>query len=110
MWSPATRSLNVYGPTQIGLVANLSPSASSCFGDMIIPARSASCAVRGEYGAFRWITTVDAPDVSTVSTGESSLARVERGSVRCRSRDVLTAAALNGVPSLNLIPERSLIV
>ena len=44
----ATRSLYMNGPTQTGLVANLSPSAFSAFGDMIIPARSASCAVIGE--------------------------------------------------------------
>jgi len=47
---------------------------------------------------------------STEATGASSLARIERGIVLCRSIDCLTAAALNGVPSLNLIPVRSLIV
>ena len=43
-------------------------------------------------------------------TGDSSLARAERGSVLCRSSDSLTAAALNGVPSLKVMPVRSLIV
>ena len=63
------------GPTQTGSVANLSPSLSSCAGDMIIPARSASCAVSGEYGDFRWMTTLEAPTAVTVSIGEISLAR-----------------------------------
>jgi hypothetical protein len=102
--------LKLNGPTQTGAVANLSPSAASAFGDMIIPARSASWAVSGEYGVFRWRITVFAPLVATDPIGEISLARVEPFSVRCRSSEVLTAAALNAVPSLNLIPVRSLIV
>jgi len=77
---------------------------------MIIPARSASWAVIGEKRVFRCSTTVSLPTASTESTGESSLARVDRGKVRCRSSEILTACALNCVPSLNLIPVRSLIV
>ena len=110
MWSPATRSLKENGPTQTGFVANLSPSASIALGDRIIPARSASWAVSGENGAFRCRTTVFAPLASTEAIGEISLARVDPLRVRCRSSVALTAAALNAVPSLNLIPGRSLIV
>jgi len=43
-------------------------------------------------------------------TGESSLARAERGSVLSRMSDCCTAAAFSGVPSLNLIPLRIWIV
>ena len=50
------------------------------------------------------------PCVSIDVTGESSLARVERGRVLCRSSDCFTAAASSVVPSLNLSPVRSLIV
>jgi hypothetical protein len=35
------------GPTQAGFVANLSPCSFNAFGDMTIPARSASCEVSG---------------------------------------------------------------
>ena len=56
------------------------------------------------------MTTVEAPDASTLEIGEISLARAEPFSVRSRLSDVTTAAALNGVPSLNLIPVRTLIV
>src|SRR5919199_1251111 len=101
MLSPATRFSYMNGPTQIGLDANLSPSLSSCAGDITIPERSANCAVRGEYGVFRWMTTVDTPCAVTLSIGEISLARVEPFSVWSRWSDLTTAAALNGVPSLN---------
>jgi len=74
--------LNLNGPTQTGFVANLSPSAAIALGDMIIPARSASWAVSGENGVFRWRTTVFAPLVATEAIGEISLARVEPLSVR----------------------------
>src|SRR5207249_4235181 len=107
---PATRLSNMNGPTQIGLVANLSPSLSSCAGDMTIPERSANWAVSGEYAFLRWMTTVDWPDAVTLSIGEISLARADFGSVWSRCSDFTTASALNGVPSLNLIPLRSLIV
>src|SRR5436309_1837044 len=110
MLSPATRFWYVNGPTQIGLVANLSPSLSSWAGDMIIPARSANCAVSGEYGVFRWVTTVYAPRALTPSIGEISLARADPFSVWSRWSVLTTAAALNGVPSLNLIPLRRRIV
>src|SRR2546423_11930686 len=110
MWSPATRSLNENGPTQTGFDANLSPSAPSCFGDMTIPARSASCAVSGEYGVFSLIWTVSGPLAATDSIGEISLARGDPLSGRSRSSDCLTALAPSDVASLNLIPERSLIV
>ena len=42
--------------------------------------------------------------------GEISLARADPDSVRCRSSEVLTAAAFNGVPSLKRTPRRILIV
>src|SRR5215471_433031 len=106
MLSPATRFWYVNGPTQIGLLANLAPSFASCVGDMTMPARSANWASRGEYGDFRWMTTRYAPAASTLWTGEISLARAEPASVWSRLIDVTTAAALNGVPSLNLIPFR----
>ena len=77
---------------------------------MIIPARSASCAVSGANGPFRRSLTVYGPGVSTAVTGASSLARAERGSVRCRSSEVLTAAAFSGVPSLKRMPRRIWIV
>src|SRR5262245_26653774 len=77
---------------------------------MIIPARSASWAVSGEYGVFTWIVTVSGPDTETESIGEISLARNEPFSARWRSSDSLTASAFSGVPSLNLIPDRILIV
>jgi hypothetical protein len=48
---------------------------------MIIPARSANCAVSGEYGVFRWMTTLYWPDADTLSMGEISLARAEPVSV-----------------------------
>src|SRR5215472_7922855 len=110
MLSPATRFWYMNGPTQIGLVANLSPSLLSCVGDMIIPARSANCAVNGEYGDFRWMVTLFAPFATMLSIGEISLARADPLSVRSRWMLVTTAAALNGVPSLNLIPFRKGIV
>src|SRR5690348_4615984 len=109
MWSAATRSLNMNGPTHTGFCAKLPPDASA-FGERIIPARSASCAVSGEYGAERCRTTVVAFGAETVLIGEISLLRTEPVNVRYRSSVVLTAAALNGVPSLNLTPVRSLIV
>src|SRR3954468_10284653 len=109
MWSPATRSLNMNGPTQTGFCANVPPDARA-FGDRIIPARSASCAVSGEYGDFRCKTTVVAFGAATELIGEISLARTDPFSVRSRSSVVFTAAALNAVPSLNLTPERTLIV
>ena len=46
----------------------------------------------------------------TLLTGEISLARAEPFSVWSRWSVFTTAAALNGVPSLNLIPVRSGIV
>src|ERR1043166_460026 len=110
MWSPATRSLNMNGPTQTGFVAKFAPSAVTAFGDRIIPERSASCAVIGAYRFDKWRTTVYADGASTDVTGESSLARAERGSALCRSSDIFTAAALKRVPSLNRMPFRSLIV
>ena len=73
-------------------------------------ARSASCAVSGEYGADRWKTTVYGPEAVTLLTGEISLARAEPLSVWSRWIVLTTASALNGVPSLNLIPFRSGIV
>jgi hypothetical protein len=54
--------------------------------------------------------TVESPDTSIELTGESSLARAERGNVLSRSRDFFTAVALSGVPSLKRIPFRILIV
>ena len=60
-----------------GVRAEVGAELPSCAGDMIIPARSASCAVSGEYGVFRWITTVYLPDAVTVSIGAISLARTE---------------------------------
>src|SRR5262245_20373564 len=109
MWSPATRSLNMNGPTHTGFVAKFAPRAVSAFGDMIIPERSASCAVTGAYRFDRCRTTVYEDGTSIDVTGESSLARAERGSALWRSSDALTAAALKRVPSLNRMPFRSLI-
>ena len=63
-------------------------------------------------GAYRLLRcrTTEFPCVSIDATGASSLARADRASVLCRSSDCFTASALNGVPSLNLIPVRSGIV
>ena len=47
------------------------------------------------------------PDAVTVSTGEISLARVEPFIVWSRWSVFTTASALNGVPSLNVIPLRT---
>jgi hypothetical protein len=53
------------------------------------------------------MTTLLGPLAVTVSIGEISLARVEPFKVRSRCSVCTTASALNGVPSLNLIPLRS---
>src|SRR5262245_16093686 len=98
------------GPTQIGFVAKLSPSLASWVGDLTIPSTVARVATSGENRALRWMTTVESPVAVTVSIGERSLARDDRGSVSWRWIVVTTACALNGVPSLNTIPFRSGIV
>src|ERR1044071_7642067 len=100
MWSPATRSLNMKGPTHTGFWAKLAPSLESAAGDRIIPARSASCAVRGENGDDRCNVTV-LQDASIELIAEISLLRTEPGKVRYRSSVCLTAAPVSGVPSLN---------
>src|SRR5690348_3761694 len=98
------------GPTHTGCWAKFVPSAASAFGDMTMPARSASCESSGEYGVERCRTTVLEPWVETDLIGEISLARTDPFKVRSRSIDVFTAAAFSAVPSLNLIPLRILIV
>jgi hypothetical protein len=108
--SPAARLTYLNAPTQTGFVANLSPSASSCLGDRIIPARSASWAVSGEKRSLSCSRTVFALTTSTDATGASSLARAEPVRVRCRSSETLTACALNAVPSLKRTPVRRRIV
>ncbi len=76
---------------------------------MIIPARSANCAVSGEYGVDRCRMTL-LPLASIDWIGEISLLRTEPFRFRCRSSETLTAAAFRFEPSLNLIPLRILIV
>ena len=93
-----------------GLVAKLSPDAVSAAGDMIMPERSASTAVNGANGVFILMETVAGSTTSTLSTLLSSLVRAEPVSVRCRSIDVLTAAASSAVPSANFAPCRTLMV
>ena len=110
MRSWATRVENLNGPTQTGLVPNLSPSDVSAVGDMIMPARSARRAVSGAFGALRFSVTVDGSVTATLATLASSLLRAEVAKVMWRSRLVLTAAASIVVPSANLMPVRSLMV
>ncbi len=110
MWSPATRSVYLNGPTHTGSLPNFSPSLRSWAGDMIIPARSASSETSGAEGAFRCSRTVAGSTTSTDSTDASSPERLEVFSSRWRSSEVLTASASKGVPSLNFTPSRSGIV
>ncbi len=98
------------GPTQTGSVPNLSPRVCSCFGDMIIPARSASAAVSGANGSDSVRRTVVGSTTSTDSTVDSSAARADPSSSRWRSSEVLTAAASIGVPSVKVTPSRSVMV
>src|SRR5262245_21693564 len=109
MWSPAVRSLYMNGPTQTGFWAKFAPPLAIAAGERIIPERSASCAVNGENGADRCSVTV-LPDALIEATEEISLLRTEPGNVRYRSSVSLTAAPVRGLPSLNLIPLRILIV
>ena len=110
MRSCATRVENLNGPTQTGLVANLSSPAFNAVGDITMPARSASTAVSGTNGALRWMVTVAGSVTSTPATLVSSLLRAEPARVTCRSRLVFTAAASKGVPSANFTPVRTLMV
>ena len=89
---------------------NLSPYFLIAFGDRIIPERSASSDVSGAKRWARWIRTVWSSTTSTDFSGASSPAREDVFSVRCRSSDVLTAAASNALPSLKRIPVRRPIV
>src|SRR5262245_53574064 len=98
------------GPTQTGLLVKLLPSLANCVGESTIPAGVARIEVRGEYGLFRWITTVDGPAAVTVSIGSRLLATLEPGRVRPCWIVASTACGVNGVPSLNTIPLRSGIV
>ena len=104
MRSWATRSTNCHGPTHTGAVPNFSPSFLSAAGEIGMPARSASCAVSGENGAFSRSRTVRGSTTSTAVTDSSSLRRLEPFISRCRSSENFMASALNGVPSLNFTP------
>ena len=107
MRSCATRSTNLNGPEQTGLVPNLSPSACAAFGETIMPARSVSCASSGENGAERFRRTVIGSTTSTLATGASSPRRFEPAIVLCRSMLNFTAAASNFSPSWKVTPGRS---
>ena len=56
----------MYGPEPIGVVLNLSPSASKAFFEMMTPEPSASAISQtaGD-GFFRWILPVSGPVTST---------------------------------------------
>src|ERR671921_1718883 len=99
MWSCATRLENLNGPTQTGCAPNLVPSDLSAAGDLTMPARSASWATSGAYGALSFRTTVDGSLTETLATLARSLLRAEVGRVRSRSRLVFTAFASIRVPS-----------
>ena len=75
-----------------------------------MPARSARIATSGAKGALRRIRTVSGSTASTALTESSSLRRLEPFMFWCRSRENRTASAVIGVPSLNLTPERSLMI
>ena len=107
---PACRLTKENGPTHTGEEPKSSPSLVSWAGDMTIPARSASWPVSGANGAFRVSFTVVGSTTSTPDTAASSLLRAEPSIETCRSSEVLTAAASNGVPSLNVTPVRSVMV
>src|SRR3954454_1941140 len=102
MWSPATRSSNMNGPTQTGCAPNPSPSLVSWAGDMTVPSTVASVLASGVNLVFSVMTTVYGLGAVTVSTDAKSLARPD--DVIMRLIVVTTASALNGVPSLNTIP------
>ncbi len=77
---------------------------------MIIPARSASWAVSGEKGCFRCRVTV-LPLASIDAIGEISLARTEPWERQVPLERLLDGgSASSAVPSLNLTPQRILIV
>src|SRR5487761_2437772 len=110
MRSWSTRSTNLHGLAQTGLLLHLSPSAWAPLGATIMPARSASWASSGANGAERLRRTVDGSTTSTLETGASSPRRFDPGIVLWRSMLYLTAAASIVSPSWNLTPLLSLIV
>ena len=65
----------MYGPEPIGVVLNLSPSASNAFFEMMTPEPSASAISQtaGD-GFFRWILPVSGPVTSTESSAAQSSA------------------------------------
>ena len=104
----ATRSTNLYGPAHTGFVPNLSPRSFAALGDTIIPARSVSAASSGVSGSDSESRTVRSLTTSTFEISPISDFRNEPGVLMCRSMLNRTASALNGSPSWNFTPGRSL--
>ena len=73
-----------------------------------MPARSVSAASSGTSGCERLKRTVRSLTTSTLSISPISVLRNEPGVFRCRSMLNFTASALNGSPSWNFTPGRSL--
>jgi len=97
------------GPAHTGRVPNLSPSSRAAFGEIIMPERSVRAAISGTSGSARLNRTVRSLTTSTLLISPISLLRNEPGVDRWRSMLKRTASALNGSPSWNLTPGRSLI-
>jgi len=87
----------------------LSPSSFAALGDTIMPERSVSAASSGTEGWERFSRRVRSLMTSTLLMSLISDLRNEPVVVRCRSMLNRTASALNGCPSWNLTPGRSLI-
>src|SRR5437660_7248120 len=112
MWSLATRSLNTYGPVPTGCVmtSGLFGATLTDAGEMIAELVWVSAAANGENWLFRKNCTC----VSSTATTWSMPVFPPRTpgwllnvvGLSSRSKLNLTAAALNGVPSENLTPER----
>ena len=100
----------VNGPAPTGASLNaFSPSLLSAVGDTIqLTLASWKVLISGAYGWVRWITTSYEPEVVIEETGHLGVSPT--GAARSRLKLNATAAALNGVPSLNVTPCLSSIV
>ncbi len=88
----------------------MSPASFAAFGDIIMPARSVSCAISGECGAFSKMRMVSGSTTSMRSITAISGLRNEPEKLRWRSSENFAASASSASPSWNFTPGRSLMV